>query len=281
MHADHEHDDLHDRGLAFDLATLRARRPRPPARAASALKLLAGAGAGRRARRLQLRRRSRRYDHDVDSTTTTAGGTTTTGSSGDIGRRRSPRRPAGRSPATAPTVRTSSSRAASSGRTSGPASAALRHGRGHPAERRPASSTRAAARHGRRRRLRLALRPPTAATRCTPTASPTRTSCAGCRWPTPTVSLSFTTHLSRPPTRALAPHPLRGVPRPRHGDHRRQPHRHLAAGAAGGRLREVYATDGYEQSLAQPGPTSLDCDMVFSDGYDASWPPSRAPSTSG
>ena len=46
MHDDHPHDDLHDRGLAFDLATLRARRPTHAVDRRHALRLLAGAGAG-------------------------------------------------------------------------------------------------------------------------------------------------------------------------------------------------------------------------------------------
>jgi len=45
MH-DAPHDDLHDRGLAFDLATLRARRTAPRVDRRHALRLLAGAGAG-------------------------------------------------------------------------------------------------------------------------------------------------------------------------------------------------------------------------------------------
>jgi len=44
---DSDHDDLHDRGLAFDLATLRSRRAAPSRlERRGALKLLAGAGAG-------------------------------------------------------------------------------------------------------------------------------------------------------------------------------------------------------------------------------------------
>ena len=44
---DSDHDGLHDRGLAFDLATLRARRAAPSRlERRGALKLLAGAGAG-------------------------------------------------------------------------------------------------------------------------------------------------------------------------------------------------------------------------------------------
>ena len=31
----------------------------------------------------------------------------------------------------------------------------------------------------------------------------------------------------------------------------------------------MYATDGYEQSVPNLAQTSLDGDMVFSDGYDA------------
>jgi protocatechuate 3,4-dioxygenase beta subunit len=79
-----EHDDLHDRGLAFDLATLRARTLAPTRfERRGALKLLAGAGAG------LLLVACGSYDQSTAttatgdaSTTTTAGGTTTTGSSG-------------------------------------------------------------------------------------------------------------------------------------------------------------------------------------------------------
>lgn len=79
----HEHADLHDRGLAFDLATLRA-RAQAPARfeRRGALKLLAGAGAG-------LVLVACGSDSDDASTTTsssttstTAGGSTTTAGSG-------------------------------------------------------------------------------------------------------------------------------------------------------------------------------------------------------
>jgi protocatechuate 3,4-dioxygenase beta subunit len=80
----HEHDDLHDRGLAFDLATLRA-RVHGPARfeRRGALKLLASAGAG-------LVLVACGSDSDDASTTTsssspptTAGGSTTTAGSGN------------------------------------------------------------------------------------------------------------------------------------------------------------------------------------------------------
>ena len=47
MTHDHEHDDLHDRGLGFDLQTLLARPAEPaPLQRRGALKLFAGAGAG-------------------------------------------------------------------------------------------------------------------------------------------------------------------------------------------------------------------------------------------
>ena len=46
MPDDHSHDDRHDRGLAFDLATLRARQSIPRVDRRHALKILVGAGAG-------------------------------------------------------------------------------------------------------------------------------------------------------------------------------------------------------------------------------------------
>ena len=83
MHADHEHDDLHDRGLGFDLATLRARASQPTRfERRSALKLLAGAGAGLLLVACGSDDQSTATTTTGDSTTTTAGGTTTTGSSG-------------------------------------------------------------------------------------------------------------------------------------------------------------------------------------------------------
>jgi protocatechuate 3,4-dioxygenase beta subunit len=84
MHDDHEHDDLHDRGLAFDLATLRARALEPARfERRGALKLLAGAGAGLLLVACGSDDQSTATTTTGDaSTTTTAGGTTTTGSSG-------------------------------------------------------------------------------------------------------------------------------------------------------------------------------------------------------
>jgi protocatechuate 3,4-dioxygenase beta subunit len=79
MHADHEHDDLHDRGLAFDLATLQARASAPARlERRGALKLLAGAGAGLVLVACGSDSRS------ASTTTSTVGGTTSTvaGSSG-------------------------------------------------------------------------------------------------------------------------------------------------------------------------------------------------------
>ena len=80
MHDDDEHDDLHDRGLAFDLATLRARALQPTRlERRGALKLLAGAGAG-----LVLVACGSGGSQSASSTSTTAGAgatTTTAGSS--------------------------------------------------------------------------------------------------------------------------------------------------------------------------------------------------------
>ena len=73
--------DLHDRGLAFDLATMRARRLSPPVGRRHALKLLAGAGAG-----LVLVACSSDDGSSLDTTsssTSTTGATSTTSGSGD------------------------------------------------------------------------------------------------------------------------------------------------------------------------------------------------------
>ena len=77
MHDLHHDDDLHDLGLAFDLATLRARAAAPMRfERRSALKLLAGAGAG-------LVLVACGSDGQAASTTsTTAGATTTTAAGG-------------------------------------------------------------------------------------------------------------------------------------------------------------------------------------------------------
>ena len=80
MHDDHARDELHDRGLAFDLATLRARALEPlRLERRGALKLLVGAGAG-------LVLVACGSGSQSGSTPTTAGGagatTSTTGSSG-------------------------------------------------------------------------------------------------------------------------------------------------------------------------------------------------------
>jgi len=75
----HHADDLHDLGLAFDLATLRARpTPAPRMERRGALKLLAGAGAG------LVLAACGADDGTAASTTSTAGGVTatTSGSSG-------------------------------------------------------------------------------------------------------------------------------------------------------------------------------------------------------
>jgi protocatechuate 3,4-dioxygenase beta subunit len=76
MTHDHEHDDRHDRGLGFDLQTLLARQAEPPRfERRGALKLLAGAGAG-----LALVACG---GNDTASTTTTgADATTTTAAAG-------------------------------------------------------------------------------------------------------------------------------------------------------------------------------------------------------
>ena len=85
MHDDPtEHDDLHDRGLAFDLATLRARASEPTRyERRGALKLLADAGAGLVLVACGSGGSTASTTTTAGATSTTAGGgTTTTGSSG-------------------------------------------------------------------------------------------------------------------------------------------------------------------------------------------------------
>ena len=78
-------DDLHDRGLAFDLATMRARRRPPKVDRRHALRLLAGAGAGvvLVACSSDSGSSSSTTTSSSSSTTTTAGSASTSGGSVD------------------------------------------------------------------------------------------------------------------------------------------------------------------------------------------------------
>jgi protocatechuate 3,4-dioxygenase beta subunit len=83
MHDDHGHDDLHDRGLAFDLATLQARASAPARfERRGALKLLAGAGAGLLLVACGSDEESTATTTTGDASTTTTAGGTSNGSSG-------------------------------------------------------------------------------------------------------------------------------------------------------------------------------------------------------
>jgi hypothetical protein len=72
--------------------------------------------------------------------------------------------------------------------------------------------------------------------------------------------------------RALAAHPLRGVPEPRDGHFRRQQGGNVAASAAEDDCGAVFATEGYEASVSSLFQISLDSDDVFSDGADLQLP---------
>ena len=72
----------------------------------------------------------------------------------------------------------------------------------------------------------------------------------------------------------VAARPFRGLPEPGRGHHGQRQAADLPAGvpedAAG---KQVYATDGYSQSVQNMAQSSLETDMVFSDGYSlGSWP---------
>ena len=61
------------------------------------------------------------------------------------------------------------------------------------------------------------------------------------------------------------PHLHVEVSRRRRRGRRRPAARHLPVGAAGGRLRECYATDGYSSRVRNLSQVSLTADTVFSD----------------
>ena len=132
------------------------------------------------------------------------------------------------------------------------------------------------ARHRRRRRaarrrrgLPVALRPARAATRCTPTASPTRTTCAASRRPTADGTVDLHQHLPRRRTRAAGRTSTSRSTRASTTatDGQRQA-AHLAARPARGRLRRGLRHRRLRaERRATCAQTSLDTDMVFSDGY--------------
>ena len=80
----------------------------------------------------------------------------------------------------------------------------------------------------------------------------------------------------------LAAHPLRGVPEPRQGDERReQDRRPRSSRSPADACNAVYATDGYSQSVRNLAQTSLQTDMVFSDGYTLQVPTFTGSPTAG
>ena len=150
---------------------------------------------------------------------------------------------------------------------------------GQPHDRRQRQRVRGAARCGR---LHLALRPGRRVLDVLAGRRRTRTTCAACRWPTPTARVTLHHHLPRGLLGPLAAHPLRGVPEPGRGDERRQRDGGLAARAAGRRLhggvrdRRLRA----ERRATSPRPRSQ-TDMVFSDGASLQTPTMTGDTTSG
>ena len=275
----HEHDDRHDRGLAFDLATLRQRAAMPARlerRSAPTLRRGRARAPPRRLRRRQLR--VDRHDHRRhvgDGTTATTGGATThRATAATRSPRPIPEETAGPFPgdgSNGPDVLTESGVV----RQRHPLQlrAVLRHGRGRPARDR-ADDRRCRQRRPRcrRRRLRLALRPGRRLLALLPGRRPTRTTCAACRKPTAT-GPSLHEHLPGGVHGPLAPHPLRGL-------------LDLAdATSAGSRLAtsqialledvsaDVYAdaTGTARASATWPRPRSTR-DMVFRDGASLQLP---------
>ena len=243
-------EELVDQGLGFDVGTLLSRRR---------LLGLLGIGAatvglaacGARSQHRHVRHRRRRLVVGAPRR-----------------RARSRTRPPARTPATAPTARTSSSRAASCAATSGPASATpsgtaegvpmtleltitdLANGGSAVRRASPSTSGTATAR---------------AATRCTPRASRTRTTCAACRSPTPTArpftSIFPACYSGRWPHIHFEVYPDQSsITDSTNGD------RHLAGRAARRTsATTVYATSGYEASVGNLAQVSLDSDNVFGD----------------
>ena len=67
--------------------------------------------------------------------------------------------------------------------------------------------------------------------------------------------------------RALAAHPLRGLREPRRRDGGADEAAHVAARDPAGGVRRRVRDRGLRAERPEPGQTSLDSDMVFSDGY--------------
>ena len=272
------HDDLHDRGLAFDLATLRARAGcasrRSPPRAEAARR---SRGRGR-AGGLQLRRRVQR-DHLVELDLDHRGATSTTAAAGGRPVDAIPEETGGPYPgdgSNGPNVLVEDGIVRQDIRSSfGDASGTRR---GHPADDRPPGGRRpAAAQRSRGSAVYL--------WHCTPRGRllpllrgrrrrelpPRRAGRRRRRQP------QLHLHLPGRLQPSLAAHPLRGVRGPRHRDPRRQPDRHLAARAPRGRLpRGVphrLATSRASASSRARRSTATWCSATAT---TASWPPSMA-----
>ena len=97
---------------------------------------------------------------------------------------------------------------------------------------------------------------------------PVRTTCAACRRPTPTDEVPLHEHLPGVLCGALAARPLRGVREHRRGGRGRRARSHITACVPGRRVRVVYATDGYAQSVENLSQVSLESDNVFGDGAE-------------
>ena len=263
-------DDLHDLGLAFDLATLRSRALLPARiERRGALKLLAGAGAG-----LVLvacgsdsKTASTTTSTVGGATSTTAAGTSTSGTSVDA----IPEETGGPYPGdgtNGPNVLVESGIVRQDIRSSFGSYSGI--GRGRAADGRPHHRH---GRHrrttGRRRRVPLALRPGGRATRSTRAASPTRTTSAACRRPT-------TTGTSASPASSRARTPVAGPtctsrcsatsPAPRAPAARWSPRSWRCP-----RTRATSSTPPPATSRASPTCPGrrLQSDMVFSDGYES------------
>ena len=106
---------------------------------------------------------------------------------------------------------------------------------------------------GRRGRVRLALRPRRAATRCTREGVTDENYLRGVQEADDDGIVTFKTIFPACYSGPLAAHPLRGLPEPRRGDRRAatrsRPRRSRCPKDA---CDAVYATDGYEQSVHEP-----------------------------
>ena len=117
----------------------------------------------------------------------------------------------------------------------------------------------------RRRGLRLALRPARAGTRCTRQGVTNENYLRGVQADGRRRHRHVHEHLPGLLLGTLAAHPLRGVPEPRQGDRSGEQDRDVADRSARGHLHEVYATDGYSQSVTNLSQVSLATDNVFGD----------------